>query len=162
MEALYKLSFCYSVMKAPFNNKPSIWATMVTFNFVTLMPITKVFFLGARAAVTTSIVYFVVVLIISILLVVGAVKSKPALLVPYVVLSVIGMILLVVMAIVLLVLITEPSAGGLVALGRVILACTVIACLPLPIYFCLVVVGLYKQQKAENQSNKGQSYQANA
>ena len=119
------------------------------------MPITKVFFLGARAAVTTSIVYFVVVLIISILLVVGAVKSKPALLIPYVVLSVIGMILLVVMAIVFLVLITEPSV-------RVILACALIASLPLPIYFCLVVVGLYKQQKAENQSNKGQSYQANA
>jgi len=65
------------------------------------------------------------------------------------------MILLVVMAIVFLVLITEPSV-------RVILACALIASLPLPIYFCLVVVGLYKQQKAENQSNKGQSYQANA
>ena len=36
-------------MKAPFNNKPSIWATKVTFIFVTLMTITKVFFFRCKS-----------------------------------------------------------------------------------------------------------------
>ena len=114
----------------------------------------KGFFLGAKSVVTASTVSLVVTLIVSILLIVGAVKNKPALLIPFVVFTVIGTILFVVVAIVFLVLIKDTTA-------RIILACTFIVCLPLPIYFCLVVVGLYKQQKAEIQSIKRQSYLAN-
>ena len=105
-------------------------------------------------AVTASIVYYVVVLIIGILLVVGAVKNKPALLIPYMINCIIGMIRIVVWDVVLIVLINDTGA-------RIIVACTLIACIPLPIYFCLVVVSLYKKQKAENESSKGHIYQAN-
>jgi tryptophan-rich sensory protein len=110
--------------------------------------------LGAKTVVTASTVSSVVTLIVSILLIVGAVRNKPALLIPFVVFTVIGTILFVVMVIAVLVLLKDTVA-------RIVLSCIFIVCLPLAIYFCLVVIGLYKQQKAEKQSIKRLSYQAN-
>jgi membrane protein implicated in regulation of membrane protease activity len=100
-----------------------------------------------------TIISNVIGAIVSILLIIGAVLSIRALLIPYVVFSVIGMVLFVVTMIVLLVLINDT-------ITRIITVFATLISLPLPIYFCLAIIGLYKQQKAENQSAKRQNSEA--
>ena len=99
--------------------------------------------LGARGIFIGSIVSNVFGLIVSILLIIGAVKDKAALLVPYIVCSVIGIVLMVILSILFFVLIPfipAKIAGGFIPL--VLLA--------IPIYFCLVVISLYKNLKSGN------------
>ena len=80
-------------------------------------------------------------LIDSILLVIGAAKGRPALLVPHIVSSVIGIVLMVILSILLFALIDDTGA-------RIISGFIPLLGLPLPIYFCLVVISFYKQQMA--------------
>jgi cadmium resistance protein CadD (predicted permease) len=99
--------------------------------------------LGARGIYISSIVSNVIGLIVSILLIIGAVKDKAALLVPYIVCSVIGIVLMIILSILFFVLIPYVPAkitGGFIPL--VLLA--------IPIYFCLVVIGHYKKLKTEH------------
>jgi hypothetical protein len=99
--------------------------------------------LGARSIFISSIVANVFGLVVSILLIFGAVKDKAALLVPYIVCSVIGIVLMIILSILLFVLVPYVPAkitGGFIPL--VLLA--------LPIYFSLVVISLYKKLKVEN------------
>jgi Domain of unknown function (DUF4728) len=90
-----------------------------------------------------AIVCDVIGVIISILLVVGAVKGKPAFLVPHIACCIIGIVLLVILCVVFYALTTTT-------LAQIITRILPIVMLVFPIYYCLVIISFYIQLRAEN------------
>jgi Domain of unknown function (DUF4728) len=84
---------------------------------------------------------------VSILKIVGAVNGEPAFLLPYIVYSLIAIVLSVIVSILFFVLIIETKA-------RIISGFIPLVYVSLLIYFCFVVISLYKQQKAENDNSR--------
>jgi drug/metabolite transporter (DMT)-like permease len=101
------------------------------------------------------IVAMLIGLMVSILLIIGAKKSKPALLIPYVVFAIMGIVIGIIFTTLNILLIVESqgSTGPLSCFGPLF-------SILLQIYFCNAVIGLYRQQKAENQLKKGQNVEA--
>jgi Domain of unknown function (DUF4728) len=109
----------------------------------------------ARPIFIPLIVAIVIGLIVSILLIIGAKNNKPALLIPYVVFTIIGIVIEIYFTTfsILHYELCGVSAGKL---SCFIPPFTVL----LQIFFSLVVIGFYKQQKAENQLKKRQNSEA--
>jgi Domain of unknown function (DUF4728) len=89
-----------------------------------------------------TVVFDLIGVIISILMVVGTVKGKPALLGPHIVCCIIGIVLLVILSIVFYALTTTP-------LAQILTSVLPIVVLVFPIYFGLVVISFYIQQRVE-------------